>query len=162
MTDITLLAAVFQNVFEKEPNFRCFDDRLEMQKTVYLLREMGVTCGNYPFRWYKHGPYSQGLQNVMISSAPQQEPVSFSEIGAQGIGKLKNLLHVDHTGYSDADWMEALGSLHYLRKYREPTLDDRALLLLLTELKPNLSNEALNREALRQLCTLDLVPGDCA
>lgn len=37
-----------------------FDDRLALQKTVYLLQQMGIHLG-YPFSWYLRGPYSRDL-----------------------------------------------------------------------------------------------------
>ena len=36
------------------------EERLHLQKTVYLLQASGLRLG-YAFNWYKHGPYSQSL-----------------------------------------------------------------------------------------------------
>jgi hypothetical protein len=37
-----------------------FDDRLTLQKGVYLLQESGIHLG-YRYRWYLRGPYSSDL-----------------------------------------------------------------------------------------------------
>lgn len=37
-----------------------FDDRLILQKVVYLLQESGLEMG-YRYHWYLRGPYSTGL-----------------------------------------------------------------------------------------------------
>ena len=36
------------------------EDRLKLQKTIYLLEIHGLQLG-YGFSWYKYGPYSQDL-----------------------------------------------------------------------------------------------------
>ncbi|MCF7955563.1 MAG: hypothetical protein K9M75_07165 [Phycisphaerae bacterium] len=36
------------------------EDRLKLQKTIYLLEEYGLNLG-YGFGWYKYGPYSSDL-----------------------------------------------------------------------------------------------------
>ncbi len=36
------------------------EDRLKLQKTIYLLEEYGMNLG-YGFGWYKYGPYSSDL-----------------------------------------------------------------------------------------------------
>ena len=62
-----LLKPVFKSIFNKEFNASEFEDRLEMQKAVYLLQNMGISVGDYRFLWYKHGPYSQTLQNDILN-----------------------------------------------------------------------------------------------
>jgi uncharacterized protein YwgA len=41
-------------------NVDTFDDRLILQKAVYLLQEAGIHLG-YRYRWYLRGPYSPDL-----------------------------------------------------------------------------------------------------
>ena len=46
----------------KKLSAKNFDDRLRMQKVVYLLKEMDHPAGRpYSFSMYHHGPYSPGL-----------------------------------------------------------------------------------------------------
>ena len=62
-----LLKPVFKSIFDRDFQPNVFEDRLEMQKTVYLLQNMGISVGDYKFMWYKHGPYSQILQNDILN-----------------------------------------------------------------------------------------------
>jgi hypothetical protein len=45
-----------------------FDDRLAVQKAVYLLQEGGVHLG-YGYRWYLRGPYSPSLTEDLFTLA---------------------------------------------------------------------------------------------
>ena len=58
------LLPVYKKVFGESFSYGRFEDRLKMQKMVYLLQEEGVNIGHYGFEWYKHGPYSQVLLDV--------------------------------------------------------------------------------------------------
>ena len=75
-----LLKSVFENIFERPFKAREFSDRLELQKVVYLLQNMGISVGDYRFIWYKHGPYSQTLQNDILSKTTEyvDEKIEFS------------------------------------------------------------------------------------
>lgn len=42
------------------PSVDTFDDRLILQKTVYLVQQLGIPLGYY-FSWYIRGPYSRDL-----------------------------------------------------------------------------------------------------
>lgn len=42
------------------PSLSTFDDRLILQKTVYLIQQLGVSLG-YSYSWYIRGPYSRDL-----------------------------------------------------------------------------------------------------
>ena len=59
------LLPVYKMLYGRNFHYGNFDQRLEMQKAVYLLQDMGVPIGDYGFRWYQHGPYSQNLQDDM-------------------------------------------------------------------------------------------------
>ncbi len=59
------LLPVYKMLYGRNFYYGNFDQRLEMQKAVYLLQDMGVPIGDYGFRWYQHGPYSQNLQDDM-------------------------------------------------------------------------------------------------
>ena len=59
------LLPVYKMLYGRNFHYVNFDQRLEMQKAVYLLQDMGVPIGDYGFRWYQHGPYSQNLQDDM-------------------------------------------------------------------------------------------------
>ena len=44
-----------------------FEDRLKLQKLVYLARKMGYNLG-YSFSWYARGPYSPSLTRMLFSA----------------------------------------------------------------------------------------------
>ena len=48
-----LLEPVFKYIFDRKFNPSSFEDRLEMQKSVYILQNMGISVGDYNFLWYK-------------------------------------------------------------------------------------------------------------
>lgn len=152
MTDFAIISGVFQDVMGRTANFGSFEDRLEMQKIIYLIHELGVSCGDFSFRWYKHGPYSQQLQNVMIAgNVGEPEAFSFSQSGRKALDAVKHLISTPHDGYKDADWLEAIGSICYLQKHSYQTSNADSLLDELVSCKPHLNNKGLNRSALDSL-----------
>ncbi len=151
MSDAAVIHAVFHEVFGRQPDFlSSFNDRLLAQKTIYLLQRLGVTCGDYSFRWYKHGPYSQQLQNTLLESSPSSddlEKITFSKIGHSNIEKIKGMLEEPHAPYDEAQWFEALGSIQYLKRYRFPLLSRDNIISKLSELKPGLRDHLANSRA---------------
>ena len=147
MSETAIIHAVFDEVFGRSTDFSSFDDRLEAQKIVYLLDELGVTCGDFPFKWYKHGPYSQRPQNAILENYDNNERVSFSPAGKKAIETIKQIITEPHSEYSDSQWLEAIGSIQYLQKYLYSTSQRDAILKRLNELKPHLDNKGLNSNA---------------
>lgn len=158
------LKFVFNIIFDRDFNYERFTDRLLMQKTVYLLQCLGVPIGEYSFSWYKHGPYSQELQDDMYyeNRHKTSEDLSISEEDRSIINKLKDLFDIEKLkGYSvstedkyDSEkWVECLASLHFLRTnilpYRLKNNED--FLNELREIKPHLCNEKINMLAIREL-----------
>jgi len=45
---------------EISSQMKTFDERLILQKTVYLAQQKGITLG-YHYSWYLHGPYCRDL-----------------------------------------------------------------------------------------------------
>lgn len=111
------LLPVYKDLYGHEFDVSLFEQRMEMQKAVYLLQCMGVPVGNYGFRWYRHGPYSQNLQDDMLYESKQNpvEMTMFLEY-AEKIAQLRDVIHAEERGpYSISQWVECLASLHYLR-----------------------------------------------
>lgn len=145
MSKISIAAAVFSDVFERPANFESIEDRLADHRIVYLLKELGVSCGEYAFRWNK-GPYSQALQNVLVSDnigAPNW--VQFSEPGRAALDKVKEMFQEDHAGYSDQKWLDALSSILFLRKHSLKGSGD--IILDLETRKSYLDKHELNQKA---------------
>ena len=112
------LLPVYKKLYGKDFSYGNFDQRLEMQKAVYLLQDMGVPIGDYGFRWYQHGPYSQNLQDDMYyESSRKCEDIQLSKEYADRIDKLRSVIFDTCKGdYSISNWVECLASLHYLRE----------------------------------------------
>ena len=152
MSDAAVIHAVFEEIFGEKANFYEFDDRLKAQKAVFLLHELGVTCGDYSFRWYKFGPYSQQLQNTLLVDYANDENITLSEKGLDAIRKVKEMIQTPHDpSYSPEQWLEAIGSIRYLIAYcYQPSAKDEVLEKL-CEFKPYLSNKDLNLRAYETL-----------
>ncbi len=112
------LLPLYTKLYGKKFDYSNFEQRMEMQKAIYLLQVMGVPVGDYGFRWYFHGPYSQELQDDMYFEDGRRivEPI-LSEEYVDSIDKLYNMIHSTNKGnYSTTKWVECLASLHYLFK----------------------------------------------
>lgn len=112
------LLPVYKILYERDFSYSEFEQRMEMQKAVYLLQDMGVPVGDYGFRWYRHGPYSQNLQDDMhYESGRICATLTLSKEYAESIDRLRDVIHSKKKGnYSVSHWVECLASLHYLRE----------------------------------------------
>lgn len=148
-----LLKPVFKSVFNREFQPNEFENRLEMQKMVYLLQNMGISVGNYNFLWYKHGPYSQTLQNDILNiNSAQNIKIEFSNDAKIAINTLKKALFKDGISYSLSEWTECLGSLYYIKENILPLASsDNEILDELKRRKSHLNHESDNRLALETI-----------
>ena len=112
------LLPVYKTLYERDFSYSNFDQRMEMQKAIYLLQDMGVPVGDYGFRWYLHGPYSQSLQDDMhYESVRTCAKLTLSKEYAESIDRLHDIVHSDkRKNYSISHWVECLASLHYLHE----------------------------------------------
>lgn len=136
-----------------------FEDRLKMQKAIYLLQNMGINVGDYKFIWYKHGPYSQTLQNdiLNIQQAAKDNDIEFSSDANRAIEKLKQALSKEKAKYDMCQWIECLGSLQYIKEniLRSSATDDE-ILDELQNRKPHLDKPEENHMALQTLKHLSI------
>jgi uncharacterized protein YwgA len=148
-----LLKPVFKSIFNKDFQPNLFEDRLEMQKTVYLLQNMGISVGDYKFMWYKHGPYSQTLQNDILNLRKTDEiNIEFSTDAKREIEALKSAIFKDGLEYDISQWVECLGSLQYIKENILPSsIEDESILKELESRKPHLNNNKDNAVALQTL-----------
>lgn len=137
---------VYESVFGEKFDLNTFNCRLKMQKMVFILQELGTSLGNYGFRWYKHGPYSQSLLDDMYI-AKANEPIIFSEDSESNIKKLANMMEDTH-GYKQHEWAECLASLLYLKKYiLSSSANSDEIIEALVKRKPHLYNLEANKAA---------------
>lgn len=93
-----------------------FQDRLKLQKTVYLLQAFGIFLG-YNFNWYLYGPYSPGLTRDAFDMAPglaEFKPLRFSDLEVEQRFDqfLRFIFEKKHT----PEWLELVASIHMLRQ----------------------------------------------
>jgi hypothetical protein len=106
------------------------EDRLRLQKTVYLLQTYGLRLG-YGFSWYRYGPYSQELVYDAYRSlhaekdkyAQQAKSLRFSANTETWLTRFKETLG---QGLDDAKQLELLASVSFVRKAWHPAATEFA------------------------------------
>ncbi len=93
-----------------------FKDRLILQKTVYLLQAFGLYLG-YHFNWYLRGPYSITLARhgyELVDIYDRLPSAAFADENAEK--RFNSFLLFMSEIKEDAEMLELLASLHFLRK----------------------------------------------
>lgn len=141
------IVPVFNELYEKNFDYADFDQRMEMQKAIYLLQDMGVPVGEYGFRWYLHGPYSQSLQDDMYYEDGRNcSKLILNKEYANNIQKLHDIIQSPERGdYPISNWVECLASLHYLHKnVLSFDATEQEVVSELEKRKPHLNNHNTN------------------
>ena len=94
-----------------------FEDRLVLQKSVYLCEAAGVDLGYY-FRWYRRGPYCSALaaDGYSVSVDVEQgddESINWT-LDAKSRTNLDRLTSLLQAEDPRAPWLELLASVHFL------------------------------------------------
>ena len=100
-----------------------FSERLCMQKKVYLVQVAGLDLG-YRYNWYHHGPYCPSLtQNVFTlkdeirDEEEDYKNYDLSDRAKECIKKAKEIWEFPtDVEINESEWVELLGSIHYLKK----------------------------------------------
>jgi len=154
------LLPVYKKVFDQQFSYGNFEDRLKMQKMVYLLQEEGVDIGHYGFDWYKHGPYSQALLDDMyMESGSACMGLNYTSEAKEGIENLKDIFNDVEANsiYGIRNWTECLASIHFLRnKEMGSNASEEEILQVLAKRKPHLDNDNLNKKAYRLINSLTM------
>ena len=74
------LKTLYARIYHENFSYTESEKRMKMQMAVYLLQEMGAPIGDYSFFWYKHGPYSQDLQDTMYAIKNVSDETFLSQI----------------------------------------------------------------------------------
>lgn len=147
-----LLKPLYKFVYDEEFTPYDFEARMKLQKEIYLLQEKGINVGDYDFLWYKHGPYSQTLQNdiLNLSNTPNVE-IKYTDEAKRILEELKSML-CRNTLYTSSQWVECLASLQYLRSnVFGRSAKEMDIINELQTRKPHLDNQRENQRALRLL-----------
>jgi uncharacterized protein YwgA len=120
-----ILAGLLKRSYD-EVDLQKFDDRLKVQKYIYILQERGIPLGFY-FNFYLYGPYSTDLTRMahQIKDYNQAHNVKFKnqvfeDNFIQTISVIKK--HKD-----DIKWLECVASIMFLKKngYSKRTIYDK-------------------------------------
>ncbi|MBN2153347.1 MAG: hypothetical protein JW839_17975 [Candidatus Lokiarchaeota archaeon] len=128
---------------------KTFDDRLVMQKMIYLLAVLDCDLG-YDFNWYKYGPYSPDLTrdaySLQAMDAAARLPIPL--LAPEKIARLKDLvaeINGQSTSLGRIDLLELCASIIYLgRQFR---YSDAALKHILLNRKPKFEQSASTIDA---------------
>lgn len=145
----SLIIPLYKKVFEEDFDYGDFGKRMKMQKCIYLIEQLGINVGEYAFSWYKHGPYSQRLQDDMFAENGRgTQELIYSDYALNVINRLKSIIRqasVTGFSYSIEQWMECLASVHYLNRMfngdKQKTLEE------LVRRKAHLNDNGLNNHA---------------
>jgi len=96
------------------------EERLKLQKTVYLLQAYGLRLG-YGFSWYRYGPYSQDLvydaYTVLASESERYEEESSSwQFSGNTIERFDSFKEICGNVLSDPKKLELAASVDFVRK----------------------------------------------
>jgi len=119
MADSKLVLSKCFHILGFRPNMDDFNDRLRLQKIVYLLWGYGIYLG-YGFNWYVHGPYSPKLADDGytidddIFEKGKDITLNNEESIIESLNKFKNIIGVEN--FENPLYLEILASLHYIKK----------------------------------------------
>ncbi len=114
-----VLSKCFHILGLERPNMDDFNDRLRLQKIVYLLWGYGIHLG-YGFNWYVHGPYSPKLADDGyaidddIFEDGRDIILNDEHRVIESLNNFKEVVGEDH--FKDPLYLEILASLHYIKK----------------------------------------------
>lgn len=126
-------------ILEIKPSMGTFNDRIKLQKIVYLTEyAFGINLG-FDFDWYLHGPYSSELTKVMFD----KEKGFGIKLNESKLKKLEKARQFFKT-YGSRKELELLGSLCYILKLiKGSKVTDNQAIERFSELKPHFSNKEI-------------------
>ncbi len=121
-----------------------FQRRKIIQKTIHILREMGMNF-RYSYNWYIHGPYSPQLADDVYEVENNKEYYDDEIAGynykAKATGTIARFKELFESRLKDDAWLELVSSLLFLKKHY-PTLDEKKLRENLLQRKANFREKA--------------------
>lgn len=153
MFEREMVASIFKELYGTEIDITNENHMIILQKIVYLMNAVGVPCGDFPFIWYLHGPYSYALdmtvRGITSDCIKTCSNMAFDDKTAKAIEIVRKLVTPpDGMKYEvDYYWPETLGSLHFLMKYMASEECEEEIIKKLIAAKPHLNNLELNKIA---------------
>lgn len=97
-----------------------FDNRLVLQKSIYLMQVFGVDLG-FRFGWHLRGPYCSDLTKTAfeLKENPESADPEGITLPASVIERIERFKHWAASSkpgnLPEIDWLELLASMHYIR-----------------------------------------------
>jgi uncharacterized protein YwgA len=140
-----------------------FDDRMALQKTIYLCQQAGVHLG-YRYNWYLRGPYSPDLTRDAFELKSKQDSNLGETLGwnldgpsIQRLKKIKPLLEAESQSQRPRR-LELLASVLFLKQsYDGRNKDAAGLREILTRNEKHFSEEEI-LQAIEDLAAHGLFP----
>lgn len=110
------LCDIYEQIFDQKFEFSSLDKRIQLQKAVYILENLGLNIGDYSFTWNTRGPYSIALDYDAMKECENLEPgmeYAYSDFAKRCFEQLKKFIK-ENMNYSLTYWIECIASLHYL------------------------------------------------
>ncbi len=158
-SDAMILGGILKRVGKLSPTrfVDDFDQRLVLQKTIYLLQAFGLYLG-YPFNWYIRGPYSPKLTRdaySLLEVYDQIPAVRFADNGSEN--RFLQFLGMLNAAGQDNFILELLASVHFIYSL-EPTLNRDDLFRAVKKKKPKVDRSLFSRVT-QILSQYALLPG---
>lgn len=156
-----ILLTAYKNIYGTEFIPHTAGEKLKMHKAIYLLQELGTVCGEFNFFWHISGPYShelhKGLLEIEANYSVEEihecsNGCAFKPQAEEAMQKLNNIFsQAGDYGYTPIEWCEALGSIHFIKKYKCSCESDEKIIATLEKEKVNLNRHDSNLQALHLL-----------
>ena len=153
----TKFAAFFSGI-NKRISMDKFEDKLEVQKIIYIGQENGIDLG-YNFEWDLRGPYCQQVSGDAHEVLDSKIKSTLSEAGLDE-HRVSELGKILQPYINDSEWLEIAGSLLYLRKEYYPERKIEEIIgYLLEDLTYGYKNfsESLVRRILVEMMRIGLI-----
>lgn len=145
------LKTLYTKIYHENFSYTASENRVKMQKAIFLLQEIGTPIGDYSFFWYRHGLYSPDLQNAMLAIKDRYDKndMKFSMDVEKDVLRVEKVLAKNGI-YSQSQQADCIASVYYLQKYILPYgATDEQICKELRDRKPYFNNDYENKRALK-------------
>jgi len=112
--DINILKGLIGTTY-KNFDMVSFDNRLKVQKFIYIMQNIFKIDLGYEFKWYMFGPYCTELakEGFIIEDFKNPQKISFTE--KEEAKSFGNFLSFINKNKDDVFWLEVVSSIHLLK-----------------------------------------------
>ena len=144
-------------------SLKSFDDRLVLQKAIYLAQEAGVDFG-YFHHWYLRGPYcpslTRDLYDMLEGPESVEEGLQDWELDQASQNSLETIRKICADGPDRPEGLELLASVHFLiTRNQADASDPNEIAQTLRNYRKNYSETDV-ASALEKLRECKLLPGE--